>query len=226
MTGSTPGRWARLTWRAADPAATATALGHRLGLTAAALEYGAWRLNLGGEPLDVLPWRRDGTPDEPVPDGRLAFEPLDRVVPVPELVADTPLSLAAIVWATVDLGRAEAELDPWLLPANPASGDGVAPMDRLLGAVVRRRRTAALPGGLLLLAEPSTEGRLAASLARDGEGPCALLLAPSAGLRRWLANARARGVRVGPRRAGPLGHARLLPGPGVAGPHLIVVDPG
>lgn len=217
-------RWARLTWQAGDPAALAAMLSHRLGLPAGAVGGGGWRLDLGGEPLEVVPWRRESPRDEPSPAGRLVFEPLAGGGPVPLAVRGAPLTLVGVVWSTVELDRAEAELDPWLSAADPAHGDGDAPADQHLGAHARRRRSTALPGGALVLEEPSTEGRLAASLARDGEGPCALLLAPADGLAAWTADARRRGVAVSARRPGPLGPAVLLPGQILAGPHLVIVE--
>ena len=232
MTGGRPvddasaarGRWARLTWQAADPAARAAAIGRQLGLVPELVPPGGWRLDLGGEALEVVPWRREGPRDEPSAEGRLVLEPIDDGGPLPELVPDAGLALAGIAWATVELDRAEMELEPWLVAPDPALGDGDAPAEPHLGATARRRRTLALPGATLLLAEPDTEGRLAASLARDGEGPVALYLRTAAGLEAFVAAARARGVPVSARRPGPLGPAVLLPGRGIAGPHLLVVD--
>ena len=209
----------------------AAELSRRLGVPAARVEAAAsahlgetWRLDLGGEPLDVVPWRREGPRDDPTRDGRLALAPIAGGGPVPPLVPGAPLVLAGIAWSTVELDRAEADLEPWLDEADPAAGDGDAPADPHLGAHTRRRRTNALPGGTLVLAEPNTEGRLAASLARDGEGPCALFLRPAAGLDAWVADARTRGVQVSARRVGPLGMAILLPGRIVAGPHLLIIE--
>ena len=152
------------------------------------------------------------------------LEPIEGGGPTPAPTPGAPLALAGVVWSTVELDRAEDELEPWLSAADPALGDGDAPADRHLGARARRRRSAALPGRVLLLEEPSTEGRLAASLARDGEGPCALLLSATAGLAAWTADARRRGVAVSARRRGPLGPAVLVPGRVVAGPHLVIVE--
>jgi len=220
-------RWARLTWQAGDPAALAAQIARRLGVAARADEEageGVWRLDLGGEPLDVVPWRREGQRDEPTPEGRLTLEPIPGGGSAPRLVPGAPLLLVGIVWSTVDLDRAEADLDPWLAPSDPAIGDGDAHADPHLGAHTRRRRTNALPGGTLVIAEPNTEGRLAASLARDSEGPSALLLQPASGLDAWVSEARQRGVQVSARRRGPLGMAVLLPGRIVAGPHLLIVE--
>lgn len=224
MTPAMRVRWAQLTWQAGDPDAFAASLGRRLGLAPHEVDGGAWRLDLGGEPLDIVPWRSEGPRDNPTAGGRLVLEPISGGGPAPVLAAEAPLALAAIAWATVELDRAEDELGPWLADADAHAGDGAAPDDPHLGGRTRRRRTAALPGGTLLLAEPSTEGRLAASLARDGEGPCALYLRPGVGLDAWIAGARARGVQVSARRPGPLGQAVLLPGTVFAGPHILLVE--
>jgi hypothetical protein len=74
-----------------------------------------------------------------------------------------------------------------------------------------------------VLLEPSTEGRVAASLARDGEGPCALYLAPAAGLDAWVEAALERGVTVSARREGPFG-AQVLLASGPSGPHVVVTE--
>jgi len=223
-TSASPGRWARLTWQVEDPAAWAAALGRRLGLAPEPLDGVAWRLGLGGEPLDVVPWLREGSNDHPHAEGRLVFEPVSGGGAAPGQVPGAGLALVGVAWSTVELDRAEAELDPWLLARDPALGDGDAAADPHLGARTRRRRTDALPGGALVLAEPNTEGRLAASLARDGEGPCALYLAPAGGLDAWVAGARARNLQLSARRPGPLGPALLLAGRTVAGPHILVVQ--
>jgi hypothetical protein len=224
MTGT---RWARLTWQAADPGELAKDLARRLGVQPAPVDGGAWQFDLGGDMLEIIRWRREGPGDDPRADGRLVFEPIDGGGTTPQGAADVPgavLALVGVAWATVELDRAEAELDPWLFATDPSLGDGDAQPDPHLGARTRLRRGTSLPGGTLVLAEPNTEGRLAGSLARDGEGPCALYVRPAEGLGAWAAAARARGVRLSGRRGGPLGQAVLLPGRGIAGPHLLVVD--
>jgi hypothetical protein len=220
----TNSRWARLTWQAADPGTLAASLVRRIGVAAQPGDDGIWRLDLGAETLEVVPWRREGPDDEPNADGRLVFEPIDGGGPPPEPVPDAPITLVAVAWSTVELDRAEDELGPWLVEADPSQGDGDAPADPHLGAQTRIRRTKALPGGRLVLAEPGTEGRLAAALARDSEGPCALYVRVAAGLDAWVEEARARHVQVSARRPGPLGQAVLLPGRSMAGPHILVVD--
>ena len=233
--------WARLTWQAADPAALAADLEHRLGMLAEAggLCTGALVMRLGDTDLDLVPWRREAPDDDPHAGGRLVFEPVELAGVADEAAGDgaghgaggggdadggemiranPPMRLAGVGWATVELDRAEAELDPWLGPAVDRE-DGTEPH---LGARTRTRRSMGLPGHTLVLAEPVTEGRLAASLARDGEGPCALYLEPADGLEAWLRAAVLRGVTVSPVRPGPLGPSVLIAGV-PSGPHLVVV---
>lgn len=106
-------------------------------------------------------------------------------------VPDPPVSagwaVVALAWATVDAGRVAAELGM----------DGVdrRPRDPALGASVVLVPSLPVPTALL---EPDIEGRLAAMLARHGEGPVGLYA-----------------VRAGPSVAafperGPFGPQRLL----------------
>ena len=111
--------------------------------------------------------------------------------------------LVAIGWATVDLERTVAELGT--LDARPTDHDD------LLGA--RALRMDAGPVTLLLL-EPSTEGRLAAALARRGEGMVALYVAADGPLD---------GRALRPTAAGLPG--RLLPQPHPWGPFVIELSP-
>ena len=243
--------WARLTWQAADPAALAADLERRLGASARAhpLLAGAWVLHLGDTDLEVVPWRREAADDEPHPGGRLVFEPVElvsgagagggdasgggKVDPGGSVAGDRGagdgttirvapgMRLVGVAWATVELDRAERELDPWLDPAG-VPGDGTEPH---LGARTRTRPSPGLPARSLVLAEPSSEGRLAASLACDGEGPCALYLEPAEGLEAWLATAARRGVAVSAIRSGPFGPSAIVDGV-PSGPHLVVVARG
>jgi hypothetical protein len=235
--------WARLTWQAADPAALAADLERRLGASARAhaLLAGARVLHLGETDLELVSWRREAPGDDPHAGGRLVFEPVDLAAAAGDasgtgavrghdggvdadgggdaIRARPALILLGVAWATVELDRATVELDPWLEPAE-LPGDGAEPH---LGARTRTRGSHGLPGRVLLLAEPVTEGRLAASLARDGEGPCALYLEPAEGLEAWRAAAVRRGVVVSEIRPGPLGPSALLAG-APSGPHLVMVD--
>jgi hypothetical protein len=216
--------WARLTWQAADPDAFAPALGERLGVVARPGEAGrgTWTIGLGAAELDVRPWLRESPADEPVGEGRLVLEPVPGGEEPPEAGRGVALVLAGVGWATVELDRAEDELGPWLGMTPPDARADLP--DAVLGARARVRGGGGLPGEAVVLLEPATEGRLAASLARDGEGPCALYLRPADGLDTWAAAARARGVRLGVRGDGPLGVEALLLGGHAAGPHLILLD--
>lgn len=220
--------WARLTWQAKDPSALAGELARRLGVPArpGGLVPGARLLRLGTCELEVRPWIREGADDHPYAAGRLMLEPVpngeDGPLPAPPDAPD-PLELVGLGWATVELDRAEADLEMWLgPPATGADGDA-SPADETLGARARLREGAGLPGAWTVLLEASTEGRVAASLARDGEGPCALYLRPADGLDAWEPAARERGVSVGARREGPFG-AQVLLAAGPAGPHIIVTE--
>lgn len=219
-------RWARLTWQAAEPAALAVALGRRLGVTLEPHEAlpDTFVLPLDTADLEVVPWRREAPGDDPQPAGRLVFEPLeDGATDVEPRPVVPPLTLAGVAWATVELDRAEADLEAWLSRVDGLPAAGAA--EPHLGARTRIRGAPGLPGEVLVLSEPATEGRLAASLARDGEGPCALYLAWCEGLDAWIRAARARGMTLAGPAAGPFGRSVLLPGGAAAGPHVILVEP-
>jgi hypothetical protein len=96
--------------------------------------------------------------------------------------------------------------------------------DELLGARCRLIAPAP-PTPPIVLLEPSTEGRLAASLARFGEGPVALYLrVPARALARFRVVAPASGVHCSRPAVGPFGTAVLvLEGPS-SGPHLVVTE--
>lgn len=72
-----------------------------------------------------------------------------------------------------------------------------------------------------VLLEPSTEGPLAATLARHGEGIVARYLVVSAD---GVDAARAAGFALSSTEAGPLGRQRLVFGGSRFGPHLLLVD--
>lgn len=223
-------RWARLTWQVPDPAAFATTLARWLGVDVGpgGLVPDAWVIDLGSAWLEIRPWIRESPSDAPRPGGRLMLEPVPAGEPAPDdtdPAAARPLRLAGTGWATVELDRAEDSLGMWLGDATAdAGGPASDTAEPHLGAIARVRPAGGLPGDAFVLLEPTTEGRLAASLVRDDEGPCALYLRPAGGLGAWAAAARARGVHLGPRRAGPLGSEVLIAGGPAAGPHLLVVD--
>lgn len=104
-------------------------------------------------------------------------------------------------WATVDIDRAAGELSD-----RVASGGFVeAPRSSWLGARCRRARARdATDGEWVVLLEPDTEGRLAAFLARHGEG--------------WAVTWAAGDVELAGSRPGPLGPETLQPAQPMSGP--------
>jgi hypothetical protein len=118
----------------------------------------------------------------------------------------------ALGWATVDLDRAAAELASEL--GLDVAAFLPAPDSIVLGALCRVAG-GVLPGGVrLAILEPRTEGRLAAALARHGEGPLATWARSSDGPRR-----RSETVRPG-----PFGPERLQPGGPPRGPFLLITE--
>lgn len=133
--------------------------------------------------------------------------------------------VVAVGWATVDLERASAQLGGQNLAGSGTGGSaGVVarPRDELLGADARQVGPPA--GGVsLILLEPFTEGRLAGSLARRGEGPVALYVAPDDGdLTAAVDRLAAAGIRT---RLGScaLGPGAVLLGRSAAGPQVLLV---
>ncbi len=117
---------------------------------------------------------------------------------------------AVVGWATVDLERAAAEL---AAVAEPLADD------ELLGArAALARRPAAAP---LVLLEPRTEGRLAGSLARFGEGPAVVYVTASTAGPGSAAPGR---IRLSHPAAGPFGRAFLVGGPAGQGPFVVLSE--
>jgi len=142
-----------------------------------------------------------------------ARPPGDRVAP----------QTLALGWATVELDRAARELAPLLVPSGAFRRTQASihlGAYAWLGPVAPERLPpdAAAPVRWAVLLEPSTEGRMAATLARHGEGWCAA----------WLAGPLEQVVDAGtPRtllRPGPVGDERLLLDGPVWGPHRFVVE--
>ena len=135
--------------------------------------------------------------------------------------ADDPwlsdLPLAGIGWATVELDRAAVEVaEAFAGAGGPAPDWAPAPREVLLGA------SAWIAGGddgrpPIVLLEPDTEGRLAATLARFGEGVAALYLEVAEG---QIADP----ARLGRSSPGPLGPSRIVLARPAWGPHLIVIE--
>ena len=148
-------------------------------------------------------------------------------------LGDAPARLRAAVaphrsvigWATVELERAEVEVaEDW--PARHGLGVAhidAAPGDQLLGASSRLVRFGDGPTSAardVVLLEPSTEGRLAAALARFGEGGVALYLIGDGGA---PARARRAGFVLSSEADGPLGPERLVVVGPRWGPFLLLV---
>jgi hypothetical protein len=127
----------------------------------------------------------------------------------------------ALGWATVELDRAAIELGA-LLGRPPEAFVDTAPSSSL-GARCRIAPDSLGPGVALVLLEPSTEGRLAASLARHGEGPMAVWLGVST-LSDAEAILRRAAVAISAPDRGPLGLERLLLDGPIHGPHRLVVE--
>jgi len=132
---------------------------------------------------------------------------------VAEVAGAGALTLATI-WATVDVERTLADRG---VEASELGNDP------FLGARV------VVPAGggedPVAIAEPTTEGRLAATLARHGEGVVGRYVAVADGLAGAAARAADRRIAVTRIEAGPFGRSMLvLLGP-VTGPHLILCEP-
>jgi hypothetical protein len=175
-----------LTWRAPDAAAAARRLSSALG-----------RSIDTGVPITIgrLVVRVDTSP------GFDRFEVLDLTTDERSEVDDRnePSDPIAVGWATVELDRAERDLRDAGLIEGSTIDDGL--LDALGGRA--RRAPVSAFGVPVVLLEPVTEGRLAAGLARHGEGPCALLIGSA-----------------------DAGSPSLRPGGTPAGPHLLVHDGG
>jgi hypothetical protein len=131
----------------------------------------------------------------------------------------------ATIVATVDLERVLADLG-WATDAvRAAVADARA--DPHLGAAVVLVQHAT--EGRLAFAEPTTEGRVAATLARHGEGQCGRYLgfpepaSPDA-LDAFRRRAAVAGVAISRVEDGPFGPSVLLLTGPITGPHLIVAE--
>ena len=122
----------------------------------------------------------------------------------------TAPGVLAVGWATVELDRAAAALAHLLVPGS--TFDDV-PSSVVLGARCRMGPAIDRAGLRIVLLEPETEGRLAATLARSDEGWVAT----------WAAAPAMRIPGLGATGSGPLGDERLLSG-SITGPHRLFVD--
>jgi hypothetical protein len=135
-----------------------------------------------------------------------------------DAVAGPEATALAIGWATVELDRAAQELAVRL---PPGAAFVVAMPSIVLGARCLVA-SASRPGDpRLVLLEPSTEGRLAAALARHGEGWLVTWSPSPAG----ATATSGRGDVDIAWRPGPLGDEALQPDPPVWGPYRLWLSP-
>jgi hypothetical protein len=120
--------------------------------------------------------------------------------------------------ATLDLDQGEERARAMI--AHRAITD--APDDVLLGA--RCRIVIVEDGPSLVLLEPNTEGRLAASLARYGQEPVVSYMSSVVPADDVVGSAATAGIRLSRPTPGPLGMSRLVLGGPAWGPHLILVE--
>ena len=137
------------------------------------------------------------------------------------MVAARPI--LAVGWATVELDRAGQELASVLLPGTSFQP---GPPSEHLGARCRVGWVAPAfveeLAAIVVLLEASTEGRLAATLARHGEGWCATWASGAAESAESAESAP--GGRLSVVKSGPLGPEWLLMGGPVSGSHRLVVE--
>jgi len=133
------------------------------------------------------------------------------------------LRTIAEISSTVDLERRLADFRTLGTTAGPSVVDALdAVEDPLVGARVLVLRNE--DGQSVALAEPSTEGRLAAALARHGEAHVGTYLEAPFGLDVVRARAAAANVPLSRVATGPFGRSVLvLPGT-LTGQHLILVE--
>ena len=157
----------------------------------------------------------------------MVVAPRDRVETALLAAAGTPAARLAgarpiaVGWATVELDRAAAEL-------AEAFGLDVGvfrPVARsmALGSSCLTARGVLADGGSLTLLEPDTEGRLAASLARLGEGPVVAWL-QTGEMAAAMVALRVAGFTMSTQREGPFGPERLIVDGAIYGPHSLLVS--
>lgn len=136
----------------------------------------------------------------------------------------------AVIWATVDLERVLGELGLESARAaatvdDPLLGGRVLDLDLDRQGPAAIKAVVGLAGARrIALAEPSTEGRLAAFLARHGEGPAGRYVGVTLDLAAIVTRAAAAGVAVSRPGTGPFGPEVLVLGGRLGSPHLILVE--
>ncbi len=127
------------------------------------------------------------------------------------------LRVLGIGWATVELERAAQELlEAFITAGMPDPQWELAPREGLLGATAWAEPGDSARPSIVLL-EPDTESRLAATLARFGEGVAAVYLQPARG-------DAVESSRLGRPSPGPLGMSRIVLAGPTWGPHVIVLE--
>lgn len=111
--------------------------------------------------------------------------------------------IVALGWATVDLDAVRARIED---DAGFGAFEAAARDEHLGARTIIHRPGPASGEPMEVLLEPDTEGRIAASLARHGEGFAAIWFGPRPG------SDRERPEGFGPLADGPLGPERLLRG--------------
>jgi hypothetical protein len=134
-----------------------------------------------------------------------------------DLMSVLPAATSALGWATVDLDRAEANVRELYRMDGPPRVTDVAD-DELLGA--RARLLEFQEPTRIVLLEPTTEGRIAASLARYGEGNVVVYVIAEADFATAVNRVR-RIVPLSAEGSGPFGREALVLGPRW-GAHLIL----
>jgi hypothetical protein len=126
--------------------------------------------------------------------------------------APPPRRVLARIWATVDRDRVVGELG---LPVE------TLPDDPHLGASVGLLRPP--EADPIALLEPNTEGRLALTLARHGEGFVGEYVEAPVGRAQVVAAGVAAGIPLSRPADGPFGPSVLVLGGRTDGPHLVLV---
>lgn len=142
----------------------------------------------------------------------MTIEPSVEAVIAQLLPAGSEPRVLAVIWATVDVDRVLAGIG---LTAE------ALPNDTLLGAAVRLARP--LDGEPIALLEPTTEGRIAATLAQMGEGAAGQYVLATGGLPGVVDRAAAAGIGIKRADDGPFGPSVLVLGGPPAGPHVVLV---
>jgi hypothetical protein len=143
------------------------------------------------------------------------LETIDRLV--------GPESRRVFGWATVDTDRTERDLIASFGSSAPVRSRDL-PDDTQLGARCRLIESGAATLEILLL-EPVTEGRIAASLARFGEGVVAVyVVLPAGRFRAVLRDLRVAGLILSGEGHGPFGRQHLVTGGPPWGAHLCVAQ--